>query len=132
MIRVFTHRLPRALSLFAAVLWLWSATANEVHHLVVKHVVCAEHGELSEVRSHGGSAVSDPGDHPTIVADDGGHPDHGCGGFVADPDRAPTVIGAPRMYRAALVLSDPTCTPAAPRGPPLAYAPKTSPPRTIG
>ena len=132
MLRVFTHRLPRALSLLAAVLWLWNATTSEVHHLVVKHVVCAEHGELSEVKSHGGAAVSEPGAHPSIVAADAEHPDHGCAGVLPTPDRAPAVLGAPRMHRAPLVVADPTCTPAAPRGPPLAYAPKTSPPLAIG
>lgn len=132
MLRLLAHPLARPFALFAAMMWLWSTSASEVHHILVKHVVCAEHGELSEVRGHGDTVQSDQADHPSIAADAPAHPDHGCAGLVATPDRAPPVLGTPRVTRAALLVADPLTTPAAPRGPPLAYAPKTSPPLAIG
>lgn len=117
-------RRPYALVVWCAVLlsWLGALGATQVHRYAVTHVVCEEHGEVVEIEAEAAEeAVAKPAP--------GERHDHGCDLLgVGGPA---TVPETPRPFVAAETLPPPrpvAALPAAPRGPPLAYAPKTSPP----
>ena len=123
-------RHPLALWVLRAVLaaWLGVLGAAEYHRAAVVHETC-EHGLV--VESQEGETVAEPrSDGPIAKATPAEPPhDHGC--LMPAGDTSPTAgIGAvtapawsatpPRAVAAHVV--------AAPRPPPLDYAPKTSPP----
>jgi hypothetical protein len=145
--RLIRHRLARIAALIATVVWVFTTSAGAMHEIVVRHVRCAEHGELSEVRAghhgedHGrttrtpgaGASAGERADHgPVVTSGDAAHPDHGCAELLGSSDPTLPVLGVPPRSRMARPVGDPLCDPGAPRGPPLEYAPKTSPPEAIG
>ncbi|MEQ1502918.1 MAG: hypothetical protein ABMB14_11845 [Myxococcota bacterium] len=131
---ILRRRSTRVLAILWLAVWVVSTGASELHEIVVRHTICPEHGELIELPNPGprASAGSDADHGPVAVAGTGSHRDDGCLGLPPIPDRPAGAHRVPLVTRACLVTSDPTADPAAPRGPPLAYAPKTSPPTTSG
>ena len=109
------------------VLWVGGTLNIQLHDALYTHVVCADHG----VVEHGAEVHAGAGDSDGLSLTAGDATDHGeaCP-MQGVPSFAPTVPSA--VASAALLASLPTPTPlvdlAAPRSPPLAYAPKTSPP----
>ena len=104
------------------------SVSSTTHHLLVQHVVCAEHGEVMEFQHHG-EARQDKAKPVLRQAVPAGDPHgHGCaaqlvvlsGIIVSPPAICFARIAWPKQFFAAIVD--------APRGSPLAYAPKTSPP----
>ena len=111
------------------VAWISGSFASGLHYLLVQHVVCVDHGDVIELDSHGHEA--------TVLVSSGieisstqqhGHPDHGCDEDLADRIGVPTVAWVAPHFRTAQHLLDVQRGVTAPRGPPLAYAPKTGPP----
>lgn len=123
----FTSFAARAVAFVAMVLWAGANTASGVHAYRVLHVVCSEHGELSDVQLTDGSDHGHAAKTATASAGAVAHPDH-CAFAQLSIDRAPRAKAPGAALSEALVTSDPTVDPGIPRGPPLAYAPKTSPP----
>lgn len=122
--RLVRHRRPsRAFLALAGLLWIWAFCAQQIHGATVVHVVCPEHGEVTEL-APGGAPV----DHATISAlPDGEHHD-GCALPAIAPALLPTALAPLHPQEAPELL--PSLRPILPdvRGPPLTYAPKTSPP----
>lgn len=117
-----------------ATLFVWLATGNAalVHEYTVTHVWCAEHGEVVEQESRGVTASSSKETTASAGSKDGDHHDHGCGlpGGPPHTDDLPIVLNPPTVTFAPWpTVAAVTCR--APRPPPLAYAPKTSPPATV-
>lgn len=124
-------RLFLTLGLFA---WVSGSFASSVHTLLVQHVVCPDHGEIVELDPHEHTATNAPeSSDRTAISSSGphGHPDHGCSDDLADRIGVPGIAWvAPYVHTSRRVV-DVQRGVDAPRGPPLAYAPKTSPP-TLG
>ena len=122
--------LPRQLRvaalLLAALAWMVCDALSEYHQLVVQHVVCPEHGELLELAQDGAQHGS--GQHQVLPASGLSDHGHGCSlQGLPSPEgasAAPNVVQHPARITQAPLLAQAL----APRGPPLAYAPKTSPP----
>jgi len=101
-----------------------------MHEALVQHAVCAEHGEVVELDGEVISAA--PANGPQLRALDlVDEHEHGCGFDLVLVDEV-VISPAVDATAAAAVLPEPgpMATPGTPRGPPLAYAPKTSPPST--
>ncbi len=121
----------RCALLLGLMVWLLGSLAQQIHLAAVVHVVCADHGEVVEIdRGHAHAAVDDRAAGPRLEAPvDGPAHEHGCDlddalrFALAAPD-ASHALPAPR----ALVQRRLSLPVGAPRGPPLAFAPKTSPP----
>lgn len=123
----------RALLLaLSAVLWMLGATAQQLHQLTVRHITCPEHGEVLELSAAQGddSVGSAPQDLPS-VSDATGDLDHDLGCGVPALVHAASFTHQPSWTAPddAPLLSHPAAHAHPARGPPLAYAPKTSPPR---
>lgn len=132
--------MPRLRAIFARlalvmalVAWAGGQLASTVHDLQTLHLRCLEHGHVIERDAHlpdtVGQDARDPGPQLKQAPDCGDHVDH-----------CPLQL-LPSLHHASdpvlAVRPAPLYTPAAPvqaatpaRGPPLAYAPKTSPPTT--
>ena len=109
----------RLLSVLAVFAWVAAPIASGLHERMVRHEVC-EHGDIVEPGT--GADAGDPDQ-------EGEDHEHGCffdtlAGSAAVASAAPGVVSTDADAHADVVLFD-----AAPRGPPLRYAPKTSPPR---
>lgn len=122
------HVRTRAALLLTLVVWLLGFFASDVHHRVVRHVVCAEHGEVTELVAH--DADADDRDEGPTYAPLGDAQEHhdGCSLPALPPPVSPTRLAAfalppcePTPYHA-LAGTDTRVTG------PLRYAPKTSPP----
>jgi hypothetical protein len=112
--------------------WLAAVGVQRVHELTVEHVRCVEHGEMHELEpidqvAHASAHTHEAG--PDLRAEDPrvDH-DHGCAldgallwalASIASATAPEPPPALPQRY---------VVTAGAPRGPPLAYAPKTSPP----
>lgn len=114
------------------IVWLTTGNAAFVHEYSVAHVWCAEHGEVVELSARASTASSEDGPTLSAGAQDNDHHDHGCAlpGVPATTDDLPVLCAPPAPQAiawplVAVVLS------LAPRPPPLAYAPKTSPPALV-
>ncbi|HVJ15767.1 MAG TPA: hypothetical protein VM686_10000 [Polyangiaceae bacterium] len=107
---------------------LWPA----LHHALIRHAVCAEHGEFVHVEAHADHAASDAGKTPAVSASEDGDDAHdhcqlppGLHDPAAEPAEPPSVLTS-------------TSTGAAPSAAPsealarsipiLSLAPKQSPP----
>lgn len=118
------RRLTRAVLALAAVLWGWSFSAQQLHQATVVHVVCPEHGVVTELTGGG-----DPHPVETIGALPEGEHHDGCAlpavapGAPALPPPPPVLVAEAPV---ALPIPQPVLSDT--RRPPLAYAPKTSPP----
>ncbi len=109
--------------------WVLGSFASGLHYLLVQHVVCADHGELVELDHHDGPAIA-LADAPEISAIGHAEHDHGCQDELIDRTgvtSAPWVAAHALGHKRAPL---PMTGADSPRGPPLAYAPKTSPPKT--
>lgn len=126
----FRTRAAHASLALGLLLWVTGSWANQLHEYLVLHAVCADHGEVVELAAHGAEAAHA---HDRQASIGEAHPDdehdHGCASLLATwhglpgaPPLTPPLVVKP--HRAVRVWAH-----AAPRGPPLAWAPKTSPPR---
>lgn len=125
----FATRARPLLVLLSALLWLVGVSAQQVHHLAVRHVTCPEHGEILELSAHedAASATDDAGPSWEAPAGALDH-DQACGvPSLAPASAAPAALAWAPPADAPLVTT-PRPRQNAPRGPPLAFAPKTSPP----
>jgi hypothetical protein len=129
-IRRLTSPAVRVVAFLAAVLWVWSVSAAQVHGLLVEHAVCDEHGQTVEVhRPDHPVADEAPDERPTwSAAPAHDEHDHGCAVASVAPDEAPRVVALRPFTRLSWTTVDPLAVAEAPRGPPLDFAPKTSPP----
>ena len=128
MILRFTHPALRVVAFVAAVLWAWSVGAGQVHRLLVDHVVCDAHDETVEVHRGAGPSAEASDDHGPTWAAPTPHPEHGCATATVVPHEPPPFVVLLAVSRLSWKTADPLALSEAPRGPPLAYAPKTSPP----
>ncbi len=93
---------------------------SQVHETLVQHVICAEHGEVVEL-AHDGPAE--------VAPDTDEEHEHGCGFELVPLEQADLTHAVAAMVDFAPLRSSPVLARSlAPRGPPLAYAPKTGPP----
>lgn len=120
--------LRRFALLLGAVAWVSGWSASLVHQSLTLHVTCETHGDVVDV-GHGASFVSADDHHDVIGAldADDAH-DHDCAFQALGLARIPHVAGVVAHVASFTRQDDPAPTIRAPRGPPLAYAPKTSPP----
>lgn len=129
MLRRFRGRRVHLLGLIAALLWAFTVSAGQVHRILVAHAVCEEHHEIVESRT---SASRDPDEGaqrhgPSArVADP--HGKHGCEVGVLAPSGPPPAVVVHRVALRVLGPAEQIVRAHPPRGPPLEYAPKTSPP----
>ncbi len=122
------RRIPllRPLAALLVVAWMGAAISSQVHHLVVQHVICPEHGELQGIHFDGAEHAA----VDQIGAPEAGekHGDHGClflAGFSSSTP--PAIVEAPvRAWTPPVSAPLPESLGA--RAPPLRFAPKTSPP----
>lgn len=124
--RLLRQRWSVAVLLVTLVTWVGGLTAQVVHEAAVAHVVCAEHGEVTELHDGAERAAT-----PVITdAGDEDH-DHDCD-LAGLPSFGPGAIALAAMPPAPagveLAAPAPWIADAPARGPPLGYAPKTSPP----
>lgn len=130
MLRASRRSALRILGVLAACVWAWSIHAGQLHQLRALHAVCLEHAHLVDVPAAGPMAVAAGDEHgsgPTAWAasSDG---DHGCRVQVLVPLEPPQIVALRDVRRLAFPVIDPLAAREVPRGPPLDYAPKTSPP----
>lgn len=110
--------------------WLFGTFAGGLHALLVRHVVCAEHGEMVEVDRHGDEVSAHEaldGDVIRAAVGHGEH-DHDCADELTNRTGLSNPSWAGVVGRRVKRPVAPLTGAEAPRGPPLAYAPKTSPP----
>jgi hypothetical protein len=84
---------------------------------------------MPEVHAHG-SVKADPSAGPSVWAASTVE-DHGCQIQVLLPLGPPPLVVVHTVRRLTYTLVDPLAAHEAPRGPPLVYAPKTSPPALV-
>lgn len=112
-----------ALALIAALCQAGVIVGSVVHEASTVHVVCEDHGHVLELDDHHEAPFEDG-----LSAGEHDEHEHGCAfagaGFGADVP-AHTGVALPQVPPLVAVS---TVSPDAPRGPPLAFAPKTSPP----
>lgn len=124
------RRLPanvlRLVALLATLSWLGGSIAQLAHAALVQHVVCDEHGEVVELAE---GAQHHDVDRVEIAVPDAEDHGHGCdfehATFTAASLELPA---APVPALVPVPTTNDLVRAAPPRGPPLAYAPKTSPP----
>lgn len=125
------HRLPALLRHLlvglACVVWVAGASGTQLHDVLYTHVWCAEHG----VVEHGSEiAVADVhGSGPMVRSADSSSHGEACGFDGVPPAAWRLPATAPVLaYVLPLYRLSPIALAQAPRGPPLRFAPKTSPP----
>lgn len=125
-LRTPAARLLLALGLLA---WIGVAWADRLHAYLVVHAVCPDHGEIVELAGgghhaglpdHGGPSIGDADAHD-------GH-EHGCAHLLFQVQALPALAVVYPPPSARPLVAQAVGYTAAPRGPPLAWAPKTSPP----
>jgi len=120
--------LRRFTLLLGVVAWVSGWSASLVHQSLTLHVTCETHGDVVDV-GHGAQVASDDGDHDQISALDAADAhDHDCAFQALGVPRIPSLHGVAAHPVEVTRQDDPLPSVRAPRGPPLAYAPKTSPP----
>lgn len=125
-LRTPAARFLLALGLLA---WIGVTWADQLHAYLVVHAICPDHGEIVEL-AHGHGHVLSPHDGVSIgKADVSSEHDHGCASLLCQLDMALASKSQPPPTSVRPLISRPQWPTAAPRGPPLAWAPKTSPPR---
>lgn len=121
--------LRAALLLVVSALWLGSTIALQVHERLVQHIMCAEHGHTIELGYHHDTDHPADGQRRWRGAPQGDGHHHAC---EHEGVATPTVPFAAHLQTPLPPVLWPSTAPptlrVAPRGPPLAYAPKTSPP----
>lgn len=124
-----TRHAHAALLFMALLAWTMGLGARLVHRVEVTHVVCAAHGALMELDDVAGDDVAGDDERPDGADDDHGEHDHDCsldGVSAAALASAPPALGFPWAH--ARAHDDRAARLPLARGPPLAFAPKTSPP----
>ena len=122
------RRIPllRPFAALLAVTWMCAAIGSQVHHMVVQHVICPEHGEIQGIHFDGDEhAKADQVSAPSAGEK---HGDHGCNFLAGFSSSAPpAIVEAPaRSWAPPTDAPEPERLGA--RAPPLRFAPKTSPP----
>ena len=133
MVRASRHPALRMLGVLAALAWAWSIHAGQLHQLRAAHAFCLEHAHVVDVPATGASVTDEAtrdGPHQSgqsawAATADG---DHGCVVQVLVPHELPPIVVVRTARPISYSSSDPIAAREAPRGPPLDYAPKTSPP----
>jgi len=109
--------------------WLVVSFVAIVHEVVIQHVVCAEHGEVLELDTAIATDIASKTAGPNIrAAGTDLAEEHGCAFEMVFLEHG--VVGAPipTLNAWSAPQAGFVATAHAPRGPPLAYAPKTDPP----
>ncbi len=117
-----TARLAMLVGLCA---WLGGSVAQLVHEAVVTHVVCPEHGEVLELDGQAKAARADASEIRSASPD---LHEHACDFELVTFASTVPALAAWTGPAVPALDSHPLARAQAPRGPPLAYAPKTSPP----
>ncbi|MCB9741412.1 MAG: hypothetical protein H6741_29915 [Alphaproteobacteria bacterium] len=118
-------RFARLSLLLGLTAWLLGLSAAQVHRLLVQHVVCAEHGDVLELDS----SRAAPSDEVSITSK--ADHDHDCPlEGIATQSVAAQTLSLPPPLAEPIVAPRLGALVDGVRGPPLAYAPKTSPPTT--
>ena len=123
-----------------AVAWLLGGVGAVVHQALVQHVVCAEHGQVEELvnSSHGDLSASDVSistqrsehDTASLYSDNiSDNHDHDCSLDLTSQTAASSLTRSALPQSTAHHIAIFLTRVAPPRGPPLAYSPKTSPPK---
>jgi len=125
-LRAPAARLLLALGLLA---WIGASWADQLHAYLVVHAVCPDHGEIVEL-AHGEALTASHADGPSVGdADVDDDHEHGCATLWCQVVGLPTLAARAPAPTAKPLTTSRSWSTAAPRGPPLAWAPKTSPPR---
>ena len=126
--RTLAARICLVAGLFA---WVLSSFHAVLHKLVVEHVVCAEHGEVVELAHADSDTVAAEAKGPEIRAR-APAPEHahGCLFELVVFDGLEVDSTSPPSTSTLWAGLTPRVTLNTPRGTPLLYAPKTSPPLT--
>ncbi len=124
-------QLGRCFVLLGLFAWVATLLGSQLHHVFVQHTICAEHGEVLEVDSSStGQVVVAPErvDGPVISApEQDGHED-GCATDLVPLEVVSATVSIAIPAVLAVSQGKRHLHSAAPRGPPLAFAPKTGPP----
>lgn len=123
------HILRRFALLFGALAWVSGWGASLVHQSLTLHVTCEAHGDRVDVDNHHGAASASAAEGDVVRSLDAldAH-DHDCGLQALGVARV-AKVSVPKAFAQRVGRhDDPVPAIRAPRGPPLAYAPKTSPP----
>lgn len=131
----FQTNVARVFLLIGMCAWIAGSVASSIHHVVVQHAVCAQHGEVVEL-AHGEAVEFDDDVVASELPELRAAPatpvhDHGCSfdvGSLDGTEVTPAEMTSLRLLVWPETAPLPACQP--PRGPPLGYAPKTSPPHT--
>ncbi len=116
--------LRTAAALFAALAWAMGSVAAVLHEASTVHVVCDDHGHVLELEAgHVDAPV-----HDTLSQGEHDDHDHGCAFAPASTGVEATAQSDTTIPSVPPLALRPSVRPDAPRGPPLAFAPKTSPP----
>ena len=123
--RMASPTTTRVVLLAGLLAWVFGQWAALKHQVEVLHIRCAEHGEVIEVGTDADAAVHS--DVAQISAPDDEEHEHGCKVLPLNEAKS-QAIKLTALLSSPVYIAPLKGTPAAPRGPPLAYAPKTSPP----
>jgi len=120
--------LRRILIGWACVLWILGSGGTQLHDVMYTHIMCPEHGVLEHAPDTADVASAHDSGPSILSADKSSHGEE-CP-FECIPSSAALVPApAPGLaYVLKFAEPSPFVHVGAPRGPPLAYAPKTSPP----
>ena len=100
--------------------WIVALLGSQVHDALVQHAICAEHGEIVEIAVGASDAPAPDSDEEH---------EHGCNFELVPLDQVDLVHDVTSTIEPVVLPSVPVLARSqAPRGPPLALAPKTGPP----
>lgn len=116
----------RVVLLAGLLAWVLGQWASLKHQIEVLHVRCAQHGELIEVAAEDAESALHA-EVAQVSAPDAEEHEHGCH-IPLQSDVHLQVIKLTSSLSEPVYIAPVRGIPGAPRGPPLAYAPKTSPP----
>ncbi len=130
--RASLRALGRAVALALFALFAGAHVLPAVHHAMVRHVICAVHGDLQHADEAEAASPSRERDaFPAISESHAVHLDEHCSVLAAPSERA-TEIAAPARTRAPHAARQRPLPPGAERArsslPVLAFAPKLAPP----
>ena len=108
--------------------WVLGIGAKQLHAIESVHMVCPEHGELVDMAPSASKAhLATSEISADESADDHGHD---CALQAISTFATVGVTYTPPRLPKQIPISSPNIRSESPRGPPLSYAPKTSPPLT--
>jgi hypothetical protein len=121
--------LRRVLIGWACVVWVVGSSGTQLHAVLYTHVICAEHGVVEHAADAAVATTSAHDEGPSVRSADESAHGEACP-FDCVPSSAALIpISAPALAYV-ITFAETSLVPlaGAPCGPPLAYAPKTSPP----